>query len=200
MEKSSAQTADERGVYFMDFTICRVSGHPEFETLPIAKISSYPLERRDYKPFAQCRLAVAQGELFVRMWAFEVSPEPCSALECLLCPKDDEQSALLVKICANAANTVAIAGEDITLAQFSAHPLSGDDLQGEYWGATVGIPLDIIAEKTGGRLGFDSGEECCGNFYKICEGQKKHYGSFVPANWEKPYAMGSLGLFKAVDF
>ncbi len=55
-------------------------GAPRFETLPLYKIIRYPLEKRDYKPFAQARLCCNEESLFVRMWAFEALVIEGSAL------------------------------------------------------------------------------------------------------------------------
>ena len=35
------------------FPICMTAARPEFDTLPVMKVTQYPLEPRDYKPFAQ---------------------------------------------------------------------------------------------------------------------------------------------------
>ena len=53
---------------------------PVWDALPVAKIIQYPLERADYKPFAQARLCMTPETLYLRLWAFEVSPEPSSSL------------------------------------------------------------------------------------------------------------------------
>lgn len=59
-----------------EFPICRLKTRPQFDTLPVMKVTQYPLEPRDYKPFAQGLLAVDPQRLYIRLWAFETPPEP----------------------------------------------------------------------------------------------------------------------------
>ncbi len=40
----------------MSFKISLINGLPVWDSLPVAKIVNYPLEKRDYKPFVQARL------------------------------------------------------------------------------------------------------------------------------------------------
>lgn len=67
-----------------EFPICRLKTRPQFDTLPVMKVTRYPLEPRDYKPFAQGMLAVDPQRLYVRLWAFETPPEPESRILCVL--------------------------------------------------------------------------------------------------------------------
>ena len=67
-----------------EFPICRLKTRPQFDTLPVMKVTRYPLEPRDYKPFAQGMLAVDLQRLYVRLWAFETPPEPESRILCVL--------------------------------------------------------------------------------------------------------------------
>ena len=64
----------------MDFKISIIEGQPIWDALPVGKIIHYPLEKRDYRPFAQVRMCVNQTDLFLRMWAFEARPSAQSAL------------------------------------------------------------------------------------------------------------------------
>ena len=67
-----------------EFPICRLKTRPQFDTLPVMKVTQYPLEPRDYKPFAQGLLAVDPQRLYIRLWAFETPPEPESRIICVL--------------------------------------------------------------------------------------------------------------------
>lgn len=45
----------------MDFKISLIEGQPVWDALPVGKIIYYPLEKRDYRPFAQARMCVRNG-------------------------------------------------------------------------------------------------------------------------------------------
>lgn len=60
----------------MDFKISLIEGHPVWDALPVGKIIYYPLEKRDYRPFAQARMCANKTDFFLRLWAFETHPSP----------------------------------------------------------------------------------------------------------------------------
>ena len=64
----------------MDFKISLIEGHPVWDALPVGKIIYYPLEKRDYRPFAQARMCANKTDFFLRLWAFETHPSPESVL------------------------------------------------------------------------------------------------------------------------
>ena len=57
------------------FPISMITGDPLWNSLPAAKIINYPLEKADYKPYAQARLCVSNDDLYIQLLAFEVDPE-----------------------------------------------------------------------------------------------------------------------------
>ncbi len=172
----------------MGFPICKVKGHPQFDTLPVMKIIHYPLEPRDYKPFAQGLLAVNEERLYIRLWAFETPPEPESRLLCLL-RQDGEQ--LRVEVSPDGA-TVQKNGEEI--APLTAHPFTGDDLQGRYWGCLLELPRTVLGQLV-------PGEHVQGNLYKCSSGQRPHIGSFFPMSRpEEPLAPENDGEWVIREF
>ena len=48
----------------MDFKISLIEGQPVWDALPVGKIIYYPLEKRDYRPFAQARMCVNETDFF----------------------------------------------------------------------------------------------------------------------------------------
>lgn len=72
----------------MAYPITIVDGRPQLDSLPVGKIVNYPLEKRDYRPFAQFRLCVNEEGLHLYLWAFELEVSPKSVMRvCLnLCP------------------------------------------------------------------------------------------------------------------
>ena len=51
----------------MSFKVRLFLGAPDFETLHVAKLREYPLEPRDYKPYAQARICFAADGLHVQL-------------------------------------------------------------------------------------------------------------------------------------
>lgn len=62
----------------MSFKVRLFLGAPDFETLHVAKLREYPLEPRDYKPYAQARICFAADGLHVQLLSFESKPLPQS--------------------------------------------------------------------------------------------------------------------------
>ena len=54
------------------FPISMITGEPLWNSLPAAKIINYPLEKADYKPYAQARLCISNDDLHIQMLAFEL--------------------------------------------------------------------------------------------------------------------------------
>ena len=45
------------------FPISMITGEPLWNSLPAAKIINYPLEKADYKPYAQARVCISNDDL-----------------------------------------------------------------------------------------------------------------------------------------
>ena len=63
-----------------------ITGEPLWNSLPAAKIINYPLEKADYKPYAQARLCVSNDDFYIQLLAFEVSPEEKSVVGTAIAP------------------------------------------------------------------------------------------------------------------
>lgn len=75
-----------------------------------------------------------------------------------------------------------------------AHPFTGEDLQGKYWGWLAELPADLLGELTPGR-------QLRGNLYKRSDGKRPHTGSFYPmAKPMEPLAAENDGVFVVCDF
>lgn len=201
----------------MPFKVSKIKGEPSYDSLPVAKVTSYPLEERDYRPFAQNILCVSDTHLHLRMWAFEVSPLPTSRLECVLYIFDDAPDTALavvaVPVSDNTADLLGCCllknGHELPVAphleeklqSVSLHPHNGEDLQGVYWGYTIDIPLDLL-ENWSGRLRLSPGRHLPGNFYKICSDKPFiHMGCYAPADFSgNPYLPESMGDFEVVTY
>lgn len=193
----------------MAFQICTVTGAQGLDALPVAKITGYPMEERDYRPFAQAILCVDKetSRLILRMWAFEVSPLPGSELRAVL--------YLFAQNPALALHCTAVMQEDGVPA-YSAllkgkstpektassvfHAYSGEDLQGVYWGMECALPISAL-EELGGSVLLAPGDSFPGNFYKTCpHPERPHYGSFTPACWDAPCTAEGMDVLSVVDY
>lgn len=199
------------------YKVSRVEGEPVFDSLPVAKIIHYPLEKRDYRPFAQCIFCVSGQKLFVRMWAFEVSVMPTSALECVLCLYPDKpERAICLRVEHGGGNDVETSvrlledGKELPVDPkvkqaatdcLEYHPHNGEDLQGVYWGATLSLPWNAV-EQLGGKVDPGGLKSFPGNFYKTCRDEKfAHYGSYFPAEFpQNPYGLSSMGAFDLIAY
>lgn len=190
-------------------------GEPKFDSLPVAKITHYPLEPRDYKPFAQGILCLSEGRLHLRMWAFEVSPRPTSTLACVCYPYPDApRRALSMRFEHGEGDLLGLSVDlleqgkpapmDDDLQRRLYHgmkhrPHNGEDLQGVYWGMGISLPVALL-EELGGAMALQPGAVFPGNFYKLSQdAQLAHQGSHFPAQFpDAPFARESMGRFELV--
>lgn len=193
----------------MPFPISKVSGLPVWDSLPVAKIIHYPLEKRDYKPLAQARLCINEADFCLRMWAFETAPSPSSRLICNL-NFFPELSSRWVSLCCGSTGrgTWLVCGpnEEIPMEQFLILPqlkaYLGEDLEGIYWGSVVTLPLTAL-NKIYGVSELPSGHRILGNLYKVDDAeQSRHYGCFFATDFTRPnpFDAHSFGEFQVVDY
>jgi len=159
----------------MNYKISFTQTRQDMDGVSVAKIKSYPLEREDYKPFAQFRMAATPEGLFLRMTAFEVSCEEHSALAFLLRSGGGCISAAAEHSGAVAALSADGSVKRLIHGEISARFFTGEDLQGIYWGADLAIPAELIPDFDG--LVHNGGS---GNFFKLCRTGRRHFGSFFP--------------------
>ena len=193
----------------MPFKISSVAGTPSFDSLPVAKITGYPMEQRDYKPYAQCILCVNEQSLFLRMWAFEVSPAAASELRGVLYifpQKPEVALSLSVRADESFACALVRGGTEIPALgknknDVAVRPFSGEDLQGVYWGASVTVSRSFLRE-IAGEPALNPGNSFVGNFFKLCDAEPSvHKGCFFPADFAKNILLPqNMGEFTVVAY
>ncbi len=186
----------------MDFKISIIEGQPVWDALPVGKIIHYPLEKRDYRPFAQARICVNQTDLFLRMWAFETRPSPQSVLIARLNfdPAHAEAYLEMTVDSVGGMGCFVQSGKERTpLALYGVlpqlHSYRGEDLEGEYWGVVVQLPRAAV-QKIYNEDPIRPGCEIRGNLYKRDDAPgSRHMGSLFPADLEKedPFGPASFG-------
>lgn len=193
-----------KGVGTMSFKISTLADLSGAEGLMVAKIIDYPLEKAEYKPFAQARLCVLPEGLAVQLWAFEAIPADQSSLRAVLSgPNGAVASAQLW----SSGKLEVLSGPDAahlspvpTLCTLS--PLWGEDLQGRYWGGTLIFDRAVL-EGLWGVGCLEPGGRLWGNLYKLStDPQKPHMGSLFPADFAggEPFGSGSFGEFELVSY
>ena len=156
----------------MDFKISLIEGQPVWDALPVGKIIYYPLEKRDYRPFAQARMCVNQSDFYLRLWAFETRPSPESVLMARLNFDPGRSEAFLeIRVDSMGGMTCVVREKEkeTPLALYGVlpdlHSYRGEDLEGEYWGVVIKLPRHAI-EKIYGRDPIGPGYTMQGNLYK----------------------------------
>lgn len=186
----------------MPYLICSQLTTPKLDTLPTYKITHYPLESRDYKPFAQAKICIIPQEMLIQMWAFEMIPQPESCLQAVF-TIPSSQNLLVLTAQAGGKCTCVIRGPDGDKPLDAiVHAFNGEDLQGIYWGITIHLRRAFV-EKALGHGCTEVGSILRGNFYKLSNSIKKpHKGSLYPADFAggREYALPSLGEFKIVAY
>lgn len=193
----------------MPFKVSALTVQPNFESLTVAKITDYPLEKRDYKPFAQGRLCITPQSLIVQLWAFEVNPSPHSSLKAVFSPAGSPDVFFSAELISTGSLEATITLDGHT-ASFVEHgftpptlePFWGEDLQGVYWGGTITFFRKEL-ERLCGDDSLTPGAVLYGNLYKLStDPEKPHSGSLFPADFAggKPFDHSSLGEFQIVSY
>lgn len=180
----------------MAFKVCCLPGSPDFETLHAAKLTDFPLEKRDYKPFSQARICFSGEGLHVQFHAFEAESLPQSEIRAVLRLTPD--SVLELSLFADGRWHILSGGAPVP--EGILQPFSGEDLQGVYWGGTFTVPCRALERCF--AFAPRPGTAFAGNFYKLCQApEKPHYGSFFPADFRRPLdAAENLGELIVIDY
>ena len=184
-----------------------ITGEPLWNSLPAAKIINYPLEKADYKPYAQARACVSNDDFYIQLLAFEVEPEEKSTVGFALAPFSNEDGGRkYFWLSTNRTGALVgkfidgTSGNEIDISKnISVRIYTGEDEQGVYWSSNFTLPLSLI-EKLFGKSYLEPGHKMKGNFYKLCDGKRPHYGSYYPADFTDINPLGSkyFGDFELV--
>lgn len=186
----------------MTYSICAQPANPRMDALPTYKITDYPLEPRDYKPFAQTRLCMTPGELVLEMWAFEMNPRPESHLVAVFTTQSSQNLLFVESWSGGEVNCFVRTPSGQRPLTIISHSLRGEDLQGFYWGSTVSVPKSLL-EELFGKGSASVGHTLLGNLYKLSDSREKsHKGSLHPADFAngREYGLSSMGEFKIVNY
>ncbi|MCI8650375.1 MAG: hypothetical protein HFG20_09690 [Anaerotruncus sp.] len=184
----------------MAFKVKLFSGAPDFEALHVAKITNFPLEPRDYKPYSQARICFAGDGLHLQLLAFEATPLPLSLMRVELRFPDCPNPLSVILRADGNYSVCRVWAKDVSELSV-LHAFTGEDLQGVYWGGNILVSNQLLGEY------FSSfeprpGKTFSGNFYKICvDPKREHYGSYFPADFQKTADHpDNLGEFVIIDY
>ena len=180
----------------MAFKVKQFEGMHDLESLQVAKLDYFALERASYRPYSQARLCFSPEGLHLQLLSFEAVSPPDSFIEGVLALADVFFRLRLYADGRHAA-TVSSQANTTPLPDVTMHPFLGEDLQGVYWGGTFHLPYFSHTNFTA-----KPGATFTGNFYKICEiGELSHHCSFYPADFSRPLtAAENLGEMILIDY
>lgn len=189
------------------FPISIIKGEPKWNSLPVAKIINYPLEKGDYKPYAQARLCISEECIYIQLLAFEVESEEASTVAVALAPfpeNDGQKRYFLLSTNRSGIHSCKFIDEqaetekDLT-KHISIRIYMGEDEQGVYWCSGFTVPRSLL-EELFEKAELVPGHIMKGNFYKFCNGKRPHRGSFFPCNFsgENPFKSDCFGAFELV--
>lgn len=155
----------------LNYTVRALRGEPRFDALGVLKLcceSDVPVNDRI---FAQAQLGRNETTLFARIWSFETAPTPAS--QALLTLRAGGHTLALTTRFDGVAEATLDGGP--CPAPMTSYILQGEDLQGEYWGAVLLLPLQKLNALLGLRLG-EQETVLSANVARACPG----YSSAVP--------------------
>lgn len=195
------------------FKISRLYGEePQFDSMPVAKVVYYgQCIKDDYRPYAQNIICFNDDCLFVRMWAFDAFPKKGDRLLGIFYMFKDnpdmylkaEISALDLPFTSPLYEAAVYKGREIiSRIDCTLKPLSGEDLQGIYWGGEIAISKDSLREAGGVNILDTAGEVLSGNFFKDTVKDNILYrGSFFKADLNESYYLKeNMGSFLITDY
>ncbi len=184
----------------MSYFICKQGNIPLMDTLPVYKIINYPLEKNDYKPFAQTKICLCPTKLVIEMLSFEMFPKDESTVKAVIYnPLTDK----FIDINADANKNFFVKDNLNNDINSTLRYIKGEDLQGVYWGVVAEIDINTLIR----ALDMDSikaNDKLLCNFYKISENIEKHHiGSMYPITYKNKtdiYQKDNLAEFTVINY
>ena len=117
-----------------------------FDSLPVFQLTFFPKAPGHDLPFAQARMYAERGRsLFLRLNAYEVGAPAGSRFLA-------EFAGLRLTVTPDGF-TAEKDGSTVEHPLIRVSPIRGEDLQGEFWGAVLQLPLTVLRETVpGARL------------------------------------------------
>ena len=108
-----------------------------FDSLPVCQLCVFPDAPGHDLPFAQARIYAEQGRsLHMKLSAYETGLPADSRFEASFGPLRLELSP--------EGHRLLLDGQPLDHAAVRVTPVRGDDLQGEFWGTAIQLPLPVL--------------------------------------------------------
>ncbi|MEG1686537.1 MAG: hypothetical protein RR022_04725 [Angelakisella sp.] len=186
----------------MSYMICSQTGAPKMDTLPAYKVVDYPLEQRDYKPYAKVRLCMTPTELVLELWSYEMVPCKESRMQAVFTTRNSQNQIFVENWSDGTLRCFVRSPAGDRPLSVHSHTIDNEDHLGYYWGIRAYLPRTTIEELLGSGV-TAVGSVLLGNIYKLSDNSEKpHKGSLYPAAFAtgQEYALASMGEFEIVNY
>ena len=124
----------------MQQKIAFISGEPDFDTLNVIKLRCDTDMDINQRIYGQAQLCRSEKSLFLRIWSFETAPTENSAVGAVF---ERNGARLNISVSFGKKASLLLNGQPLSDAMTS-YIIQGEDLQGEYWGAVMVLPIALI--------------------------------------------------------
>lgn len=129
----------------MHYPLRPQQGEPRFDTLAVLKLDCARSVPVNLRIFAQAQLGRTKDLVFAKIWSFENDPAPETALAAVF---EHGAHSLRMEVTAKGCARLLADGNPLE-GKMSSYLISGEDLQGEYWGAVMMVSSDVFFEALG---------------------------------------------------
>lgn len=126
----------------MEISVRYIKGEPAFDSLEVIKLVCDRSVDINDRIFGQTQLGRNDDLLFAKILSFESEPDASSSVMLEL---SSGENTVCSKIFFDGRSELSVNGISAN-DKLSAYIISGEDLQGEYWGAVIMLPLSLIFE------------------------------------------------------
>ena len=126
----------------MEISVRYIAGEPAFDSLEVIKLLCDRSIDINSRIFGQAQIGRNDELPFAKIISFESQPAAASTVMLEL---GSGEKTLSAKVSFNGDFELALNGIPSS-QKLSAYIISGEDLQGEYWGAVLMLPLSLLFE------------------------------------------------------
>jgi|GEM_PF-1150307 len=126
----------------MEFSVRYIPGEPSFDSLEVIKLCCDRSIDINSRIFGQAQLGRNDELFFAKILSFESEPTAGSTV---LMELGSDENSLVAKVSFDGSSELLL-NDNAANDKLSAYIISGEDLQGEYWGAVMMIPLTLLFE------------------------------------------------------
>lgn len=129
----------------MQQKIALISGEPDWDSLNVIKLRCEKDVDINSRVFAQGQICRNNENLYIRILSFESRPESDSTAAAIF---TSGENSLKLEVTFGGLTAATVNGS-MRFDCITAYTITGEDLQGEYWGAVMIVPLKLVFEALG---------------------------------------------------